>query len=239
MSDRDQSKKEARSTATTAAATRSQNVFDTAGNDGIKAKIAEVGAETGGSAQSKQTLLDKVAKDAETKGNNGADSQTATQSALKQQAVAARDEVIMQIQMLTSNADLLSQLQGCESVYQASTTVVEMVSQNVSEEDMAALAAYSHHDLMQGKILSPESHLETRGVSAQARKMGGFVPILWQLVNDQFMRADLKLAGGGDVETAAPQLAGAAGAPNDPRAIASPLLRTAGVLSAARSSSIV
>lgn len=240
MSDRDLSKKEARSVANHTVSSKQANVFDTSGNDGIKAKIAEVEAETGNSAQAKQTLLDKVSHNAEQHQNGAHDPETATRQALKTEAVAARDEVILQVQMLSSNADLLHQLQNCESVFQASTAVVEMVAQNVSDDDMAALAAYDHHDLVQGKVLSPESHLETRGVSAQARKMGGFVPILWQMVTDQMVRADVKLGGGADVDTPTVQL-GAAGAavPNDPRAISAPLLRAAGVLSAARSSSVV
>jgi hypothetical protein len=243
MSDIEQSKKTARSVTSQATTTNRQtNVFDTAGNDAIKSKIAEVEAETGAasSAQSKQSLLDKVAKNAETAKQGAPDAASATDVGLKQTAVAARDEVILQVQMLTSNAETLEQLQNCDSVFQASTLAVELVAQNVADEDMAALAAYGHHDLMQGKILSPESHLETRGVSAQARKMGGFVPILWQLVADQFIRSDVKLAGGGGGETAVVQMGSAgAAAPNDPRALAAPLLRAAGVLSAARSSSIV
>ncbi len=241
MSDRDQTRKQSQTVADSATGPRSKNVFDTSGNDAIKARIAEVEAETGTatSAQSKQTLLDKVARNTEDTGKKAPDAGTATDQALKQEAVSARDEVILQVQMITSNADLLQQLQGCESIFQASTAVVEMVSQNVADEDMAALAAYSHHDLMQGKILSPESHLETRGLSAQARKLGGFAPILWQLVTDQFVRSDVSL-GGDEAQAAAPMMGSAgAAAPNDPRALSAPLLRAAGIISAARSSSIV
>lgn len=242
MSDRDQTRKQAHSLADSGSRARQQNVFDTAGNDAIRAKIAAVEAETGAtaSAQGKQSLLETIQQQSAASASRAPGDASGADVALKQAAVAARDEVILQVQLVSTNADLLHQLQGCESVWQASTRVIELVSRNMADADLAALAAYDHRDLVQGRVLSPESHLQTRGLSAHARKMGGFAPILWQLVTDQLTRAEVAVGEvDTDVRVPARMSTAAAGAPGDPRNLSAPLLRAAGVLSNARSSSVV
>jgi hypothetical protein len=224
------------------AATGKADVFDTMGNDLLKEKVAEAEKENTQAQQasdtSKKTVLEKAEKNlAQTEQKNAAP-ELAAEQALRMEAVAARDAAILQLQSLSTNADLLKQLQQCQSQGQAATLAVELVGQQLSDEEMAALSAYNHHDLLQGKILSPESHLETRGVSPQAGKMGNFVSVLWQMVYDQFNRGEVKVGGDTAATSSGPQVAGAS-APTDPRNLSSPLLRAASTISAARASTIV
>lgn len=242
MSDRDQTRKQAHSLADSASRTKQQNVFDTAGNDAIRAKIAAVEAETGATAsvQGKQSLLQTIQQQSTPSASPAPGDASGADVALKQAAVAARDEVILQMQLVSSSTDMLQQIQGCETVWQASTRVIELVSRNMADADLAALAAYDHRDLLQGKALSAEAQLQTQALSAHARKMGGFAPILWQLVTDQLTRAEVAVGEvDTDVRVPARMSTAAAGAPGDPRNLSAPLLRAAGVLTAARSSSVV
>ena len=156
---------------------------------------------------------------------------------LKTEALEARDEIILRLQQLVTNPDKLQAIQGAQTLGEAGRHVIEMVSAGMSEADLAALAAYDHDDLLSGKILSPESHLETRGLSAQARRMGAFAPILWEMATDQLVRAGLTF-GEDTAKVAAPE-APQIDASGDPRNLAGPLLHVAAQLRAARSSSIV
>ncbi|MCB9689656.1 MAG: hypothetical protein H6738_16160 [Alphaproteobacteria bacterium] len=239
MAERDLKKGELVESSSANALAGKSDVFDKMGNEALLAKVAQVEAETGKETplESKKDLLEQAQQKMAQNQQKVPEPEQRAEVVLKAEALEARDEIVLRLQQMSGTPDQLQAVQGAKSLGEASAKVIELLCNGMAEQDLAALAAYDHDDLLSGKILSPESHLETRGLSANARRLGAFAPALWQLVADQLVAAGLSFGeqDASVVNTEATQI----DASGDPRNLSGPLLRVAGVLRAARSSTIV
>jgi hypothetical protein len=240
MADRDQKKSELLEGQSGKTAGAKSNVFDRMGNQALREKVAEVEAQSGTtlSKQSEKDVLAQASQKLAKSEQKEADPTLRAEEALRAEALEARDEVILRLQQMSGSPDQLQAVQSASSMGQASAQVVETLVSGMAEQDLAALAAYDHDDLLTGKILSPESWLETRGLSTQAQRLGAFAPALWQLVTDQLEQAGVAFEEDG-AQGATASATASVDASGDPRNLSGPLLRVANQLRAARSSTIV
>jgi hypothetical protein len=240
MADRDQKKSELTEVQSGKTAGGKSDVFDKMGNSALREKVAEVESQTGTtlSKESEKNVLAQASEKLQQTEKKAETPAEQAEEALRAQALEARDEVILRLQQISGSPDQLQAIQGAGSMGQAAAQVVERLVAGMAEQDLAALSAYDHDDLLTGKILSSESWLETRGLSTQAARLGAFAPALWQLVADQLESAGVSFGEGDDLAGGAAQTA-SLDASGDPRNLSGPLLRVANVLRAARSSTIV
>ncbi|MCA9492179.1 MAG: hypothetical protein KC621_19740 [Myxococcales bacterium] len=239
MAERDLKKGELVESSSANAMAGKSDVFDKMGNEALLAKVAQVEAETGKETplESKKDLLEQAQQNMAQNQQKVPEPEQRAEVALRAEALEARDEIILRLQQMSGTPDQLQAVQGANSLGEASAKVIELLCAGMAEQDLTALAAYDHDDLLTGKILSPESHLETRGLSANARRLGAFAPALWELVSEQLVAAGLSF---GEHDAPAAEVAPAQlDASGDPRNLSRPLLRVAGLLRAARSSTIV
>lgn len=156
--------------------------------DGMKAAAASLGAvQLGGAAE--QVVVDQVREQLEVRDIVEARREDRmdelVQDALRTNALRSRDEVILLLQRLaTTEAELQTIAAGGDPAGMAVQLIEYLATMLVELDDLYALAAYDHGDILERVVLSDEALTVDRKLSPLALRMGGFSAVLYQMVVD-------------------------------------------------------
>ncbi len=121
--------------------------------------------------------------------------------ALRENALRAREEVILLLLRLTSSPQEMEAIGSLAERGDRAIQVIEYIAEYTAElDDLHALAAYDHRDLMHDiPVISTEAMEVRRYLSPLALHLGTFAPVLFQMIVNQLARTEQ----GGKVEEAA------------------------------------
>ncbi|MEZ4241468.1 MAG: hypothetical protein R3F59_36025 [Myxococcota bacterium] len=113
-------------------------------------------------------------------------------ASLRTDAVRSRDEVEFLLQQLAQDPRTLAELlAGGDPDHIAVELIEHLAVEMVELEDLYALAAYDHSEILKKVVLEDEAMNVNRRLSPLALRMGGFASVLYQMVIDELRRHPL------------------------------------------------
>lgn len=138
------------------------------------------------------------------------------QGAIRDNALRSRDEVVFLLQQVMQDPKELAMFAKSGNL---GVDLIEYMAVNLVElDDLYALAAYDHADIRKKMVMTDEALKCPRLLSPLALRMGGFAPVLYQLLDNQLRLRPMpevpgaEQGGGGPAVDAAPDPADDAGA---------------------------
>jgi hypothetical protein len=112
--------------------------------------------------------------------------------ALRNDAIRSRDEVEFLLQQLSQDERQLGEIVASGDPDAIAVELIEHLAVELVEiEDLYALAAYDHGDILKKIVLGDEALQVSRRLSPLALRMGGFAAVAYQMVVDELGRHPL------------------------------------------------